>query len=104
MKTLNWKFDSEWQAYYTENEVPRDEVEKNVRGILTDAVKGQGWKDSRDMTHYSILKDGEIVGNLWKDADLSNLTAGCYWVGPLGIRVELVADDEVVGMLWLETK
>jgi hypothetical protein len=43
----------------------------------------------------------DVVGNLWEDADLKGLEVGGYWAARFGVKVELVHDGKVVGMIWL---
>ncbi len=102
MPRFGWRFEPSLSAYFSEKEVSRENVEKNVASLLAKATKGSPWKDPLGVTHFSILKDDEIVGNLWEDVDLKNLQVGSYWAGSFGIKVELVHNGRVIGMLWLE--
>jgi len=40
MPGFGWKFGPRWNAYYSEKEVSRDKVQKDVTSILAKATKG----------------------------------------------------------------
>jgi len=99
---FGWRFGPRYQDYYSGRQVARDKVEAAVRADLARATKGAQWTNPRGIAHIPLLVDGQIVGNLWRDANLTKLEIGSYWAGPFGQHVELVVNGEVVGMIWVK--
>jgi len=85
--------------YVPAKEISRAAVEETVKNVLANAKKGEKFIDGRGYYHVSIIVSGGIVGMLFEDVDLSSLTVGGYWVGRVGIKVELVKDEIVVGFV-----
>ncbi len=79
----------------------KNNVEEKTKEILTKAKKGKGWVNPRGIRHIPLLVEDEIVGNLWEDVELKSLEIGTYWEKPCCVKVELLAKDKVVGMLWV---
>jgi hypothetical protein len=101
MPGFGWKFGPRWGSYYAEKELDREKVEKDARSLLAKASKGDRWTDPRGIPHIPLLVSGSLVGNLWEDADLNSLEVGTYWAARFGVKVELVYNSRVVGMIWL---
>ena len=99
---FGWRFGPRYGDYYSGRQVARDEVEAAVHIDLAHATKGTTWTNPRGVAHIPLLVDGQIVGSLWRDADLARLEIGSYWAGPFGEHVELIADGQVVGMIWVK--
>jgi hypothetical protein len=101
MPGFGWKFGPRWGSYYAEKELDREKVEKDAQSLLAKANNGDKWTDPRGIQHISLLVGHDVVGNLWEDADLKSLEVGTYWAARFGVKVELVHDGRVVGMVWL---
>jgi hypothetical protein len=102
MPKWGWKFGPRHYAYYMTESVPREQVEAKLKETLSRASKGHSWTNPWEIKHTEIVVDNEVVGNIWEDVDLSTLALGAYWVGPWGIKAELVKDGRIVGMIWLK--
>jgi hypothetical protein len=99
---FGWHFAPHMHGYYSGEALAREDVESAVAALLAKAQKGEAWTGRRGMRHIPLTVDGEIVGHLWDDRDVSTLTVGPYWAGRFGTQVELVAEERVVGILWLQ--
>jgi len=69
---------------------------------LSKATTGKSWTAPNGAKLTPILVDNQIVGQLWQSADLKTLETGSYWQGPYGVRVQLLKNGEVVGMIWVK--
>lgn len=96
-----FKYGPKWGSYYSEREIDRNKVEKDAKALLGEVTKGEKWTNPHGVTHIPLLFDDGVVGHLWKDVDLKSVEIGAYWIGRFGIKVELISNNEVVGMLWL---
>jgi|YelNatPaOPRAMG01_1025707.scaffolds.fasta_scaffold00295_49 hypothetical protein len=101
MPGFGWKFGPRWGYYYADKELDRSKVETDAKALLAKATKGETWKDPRGVQHIPLVFGNDVVGNLWEDADLKELEVGGYWAARFGVKVELVHDGKVVGMIWL---
>jgi len=80
-----------------------EQIEEKAKTFLKTIKKGKGWTNPRGIKRVPLLSsDDAIVGNLWEDVDLKDITIGDYWETYRGIKVELLKGDEVVGMMWIE--
>ena len=86
---------------YSGPEIDRATVEQKAHAILRKATKGSRWVDPRGVSHFSLVVEGGVVGNLWEDADPASLQVAGYWVAGFGVRVELAREGRVVGLLGL---
>jgi hypothetical protein len=85
--------------YVPSKEISRVAVEETVKNVLANAKKGEKFVDGRSYYHAPIVINGGIVGMLFEDVDLADVAVGGYWVGRVGIKVELVKDEIVVGFV-----
>jgi len=92
-------FDCRRSQYFPAKEISKSTVEETVKNLLKDAKKGEKFVDGRSYYHAPIVINGGIVGNLFEDVDLADVAVGGYWVRPVGIKVELVKDEIVVGFV-----
>jgi hypothetical protein len=99
---FGWRYGPGFHGYYSGQELARDKVEAAVKAALAKATKGTAWTSPRGVKHIPIMVDGQIVGNLWDDADLTKLEVGSYWAGPFGQHAELVSGGRVVGGIWVK--
>jgi len=79
----------------------KEKIEKAAKDILSKAKKGKSWTSPNGIKHIPLLVGEDIVGNLWKDVDIKSLEIGSYWVRPCCTKVELIYNDEIVGMMWI---
>jgi len=97
-----YKYGPRYGAYYSDKELDRSKVEKDAKDLLAKVTKDKAWTSLRGVKHIPLLAEKKyIVGDLWKDVDLNKVEIGTYWAGRRGVKVELVFNKEVVGMLWL---
>lgn len=89
-------------GYYGGSQVDRSKVDAAVKETLGKATAGNAWTTPVGTKVTPILVDNQIVGQLWRNADLKTLSIGSYWEGPWGMNVQLVKNGEVVGMLWVK--
>ena len=101
MPGMGWRYGSRWGAYYTDKGVDRSKVERDTRNLLAQATQGDASAGSHVGKHIPLLLGGKVVGNLWEDVDLKTLDVGAYSVGSFRVKVELVHNGKVVGMVWL---
>lgn len=85
--------------YVPSKEISRVAVEETVKNVLANAKKGEKFVDGRGYYHAPIVINGGIVGMLFEDVDLADVAVSGYWVGRVGIKVELVKDEIVVGFV-----
>ena len=85
--------------YVPSKEISRVAVEETVKNVLANAKKGEKFVGGRGYYHTPIVINGGIVGNLFEDVNLADVAVGGYWVGRVGIKVELVKDEIVVGFV-----
>ncbi|MDP2803032.1 MAG: hypothetical protein Q8O26_14240 [Phreatobacter sp.] len=76
-------------------------VAERVRRLLNTASKGREWTTGRGVRRWPIIIAGEQQGTLWEDVDPRTLGIGDHWEAGSGLRVELVHNSRVVGMLRL---
>jgi hypothetical protein len=88
------------QAQYSQ--ATRERVETSARRLLATARKGRPFTTPRGVKRIPIEINGETYGTLWEDADLASLAFGAHWESQGGMRVELVRDGRVIGMMWVE--
>jgi hypothetical protein len=87
---------------YTMGEEPEyEEIRNKAQEILRQAKKGNIWRNPRGILHIPLIIGNQIIGELWEDVDIKELEIGDYWYGKFGVKVQLVKDMRVVGMLWL---
>jgi hypothetical protein len=101
MRRFGWRYGPRWHHYYVDQEIDRATVEKKAKETLASATREAPWTDPRGVKHIPLTVDGQIVGNLWEDADPKTLQVGGYWAARFGVKAELVHNSRVVGMLWL---
>ena len=101
MTGYGWKFGPRWGCCYAEKELDPSKVETDAKALLAKTTKGETWKGARGVQHIPLTVDSDVAGNLWEDADLNSLEIGAYWAARFGVKVELVHDRKVVGMVWL---
>ncbi|WP_322517568.1 hypothetical protein SR870_08630 [Rhodopseudomonas palustris] len=77
-------------------------VESAVRALLTVAQKGPPFTTPRGVKRTPIVAANEQVGTLWEDVTLKSLQPGNFWQGGRGIRVELLHEDRVVGVIHID--
>jgi hypothetical protein len=77
-------------------------VETAVRALLAVARKGQPFTTPRGVKRTPIIATNEQVGTLWEDVAIASLQPGNFWQGGRGLRVELLHDDRVVGMIHID--
>jgi hypothetical protein len=100
IKKPYWKFGPMWGCYCTDKEIDRDKIERDIKDLLAKATKGKEWSDLNGIKHIPLIVNGQIVGNIWKEADLKSLKVGAYWTAKFGIKAELVNNKEVIGVIW----
>ena len=100
MRYLGWKRGPKWGYYVEGVNVDREKVVSDAKELLSKAKKGDVWTAPNGIKHIPIVVSNAVVGKLWKDVDLKDLEVGNYWAAKFGVNVELVKDNEVVGMLW----
>jgi hypothetical protein len=83
-------------------QVDSTKVDAAAKDTLSKATEGKSWTNPAGFTMAPILVDNQIVGQLWQSADIKTLDVGSYWEGPWGVRVQLLKDGQVVGMLWVK--
>jgi len=86
MPGFGWKFGPRWGYYYADKELDREKVEKDTQALLAKASKGAKWADRRGIKDISLRESGDVVGNLWEDADLNSREIGAYWAPVLASR------------------
>lgn len=96
-----WRYGPGVGGYHSGQEVARDKVEDAVKTALGKATKGTVWTSPRGVKYTPITVDGQVVGHLWEDADLSALQVGAYWAGRFGQKVDLTKDNRVIGTIWV---
>ena len=101
MKSFGWRYDESSNGYYTDKKVDRETVENKALQTLLNVTTGEAWTSPGGVKHIPIMLNDEPVGNLWENANISELNIGTYWAGQFGIKTELVKDNDVIGMLWL---
>jgi hypothetical protein len=52
--------------------------------------------------HYAIVKDGQIVGVLWQNVNLSDVEIGQPYLAKWGVRIPLVYNGQIVGQLFVD--
>ena len=88
------------QAQYSQT--MRLQVEISARRLLATARKGRPFTTPRGVKRIPIEINGETYGTLWEDTDLGSVGLGAHWESQGGMRVELVRDGRVIGMMWVE--
>ncbi len=81
--------------------VTPEEVRAQAREILSRAEKGPAWIGRCGRRHIPLILNGVTVGEIWEDVDPRTLEVGSYKYGKWGIKVQLVKDARVVGILRL---
>lgn len=89
-------------GYYSGGQVDRSKVDAAAKQTLDKATEGQTWTNPGGVKLTPIMVGSDIVGQLWENANLKDLTVGSYWSGRWGVNVQLVKDGKVVGMMWLK--
>lgn len=79
----------------------RRTIEDRARQMLVAARKGRSWVTPRGVTRWPILINDEQRGSLWENVELPSLGFGDHWQAGDGLRLELIHDGRVVGMLWV---
>jgi len=87
---------------YATEEVDYEKIKSQAKEILSKASKGQLWKCRCGTTHIPIVVNNQIVGEMWRNVDLNSVEIGNYWYSPIGKKVQLVSNGEIVGFIWLE--
>lgn len=77
-------------------------VESAVRALLTGARKGPPFTTPRGVKRTPIIAANEQVGTIWEDVAIESLQPGNFWQGGHGLRVELLHDDRVVGIVHID--
>jgi len=77
-------------------------VAERVKRLLAGATRGRAWTTGRGVRRWPIMMSGEQRGTLWEDVDPRGLGVGDHWEAGSGLRVELVHNGRVVGMLWID--
>lgn len=78
------------------------DVADRARRLLATATRGRSWMTGRGVRRWPLMIAGEQQGTLWEDVDPRSLRPGDFWEAGPGIRVELIHDGRVVGMMWLD--
>lgn len=91
----------EWQTTQY-SQATREDVEVSARRLLASARKGRPFTTPRGVRRFPLEVNGEACGTLWEDVDLGTVGLGAHWESQSGMRIELVRDGRVVGMMWLE--
>ncbi|QCK85621.1 hypothetical protein E8L99_07480 [Phreatobacter aquaticus] len=84
------------------SQATREQVETSARQLLATARKGRPFTTQRGVKRIPIEINGETYGTLWEDTDLGLVGLGAHWESQGGMRVELVRDGRVIGMMWIE--
>lgn len=78
------------------------EITDRVRRLLATASRGRSWTTGRGVKRWSLMIAGDRQGTLWEDVDPRTLQPGDFWEAGSGIRVEMIHNGRVVGMMWLD--
>lgn len=76
------------------------EIEAKAREILSNAEVVE--RCTANVTHYSIVYDGKVVGVLWKNVDLNSVEIGQPWIAKWGVKVPLYSNGELVGQMFID--
>lgn len=90
-----------WGWTTTENEVSTDDVIQKAEEILKNADLEEFLSYRYDTMHYRIVNEGEYVGVLWENVELSDLTAGEPYPAMWGWRVPLIYNGDFIGHLFV---
>ncbi|WP_439575105.1 hypothetical protein [Phreatobacter sp.] len=77
-------------------------IAERAKRLLATASKGRDWTTGRGVRRWPLMIAGEQQGTLWEDVDPRSLEVGDHWETGSGLRIELVHDGRVVGMMWLD--
>jgi hypothetical protein len=87
--------------YITDGKIDKLKVEKASQEILQKAIKGPMKRNRHGEIVIQLLADNVVVGKLFEDINISLLEIGGFWVTTSGIKVELIFNGKIVGMIWL---
>jgi len=96
-----WKWKVGKFGYTVENEPNYEEIKAKAKEVLSRTTKGIAWRGHCGSLHIPLVFEGQIIGELWEDADPKEVEIGAYWFGKWGIKVQLVKDGRVIGFIWL---
>jgi|GEM_PF-2192620 len=74
---------------------------EEAREMLTKATVSEPWKNPNNKTRYALMIDGEVIGYLRKNIELSKLSIGKEYKTWRGKKVELLDDNKHAGFLWV---
>jgi len=75
------------------------EIEAKAKEILSNA---EVVERCANVTHYSLVYDGKIVGMLWKNVDLNSVEIGQPWLARWGAKVPIYSNGELVGQIFVD--
>ena len=101
---MGWHYGPRGYGYYSGVQVERSKVEKAVAASLRKVTIGQRWTMPNGVAMTPMLIDGQVVGQLWQQADPKTLALGTYWAGPWGVNAQLIDNGAVVGMMWVKVQ